>query len=98
VPQALSVIVGLVNGLPSLNAGQKNSLIAKLNAASASAARGDNKACNNQLNAVLNELSADVNTGKLSAQDAAKISGPVYIVKGALGSYNRFLEWWPLAE
>ncbi len=98
VPQALSVIAGLVNGMPSLNAGQKQSLVAKLNAASASAARGDNKACNNQLNALLNELQAYVSSGKLSTQDAAKISGPVYVVKGALGSYNRFLEWWPLAE
>ena len=95
---ALSRIAGAVNALNSLNAGQKNSLIAKLNAASASAARGDNKACNNQLNAFLNEFQADVKTAKVSDLQAGPISSAGYSVKGSLGSYNRFLEWWPLAE
>ncbi|TMF31147.1 MAG: PKD domain-containing protein [Chloroflexi bacterium] len=95
---ALSTIAGAVNGLASLNAGQKNSLVAKLKAASASAARGDNRACNNQLNAFLNEFEADVKTSKVSALQANTITGAVYAVKGSLGSYNRFLEWWPLAE
>ena len=95
---ALSRIAGAVNALNSLNAGQKNSLVAKLNAASASAARGDNKACNNQLNAFLNEFQADVKTAKVSDLQAGPISSAVYSVKGSLGSYNRFLEWWPLAE
>lgn len=93
---ALSTIAGAVNGLASLNAGQKNSLVAKLKAASASAARGDNRACNNQLNAFLNELQAYVNTGKISAADAATLRGAVHAVKGSIGTYNRFLEWWPL--
>jgi PKD repeat protein len=96
--QALSRITGLVNAATSLSAVQKNSLVAKLNAASASAGRGDNKACNNQLNAFLNELDADVKTGKISSTQAGTISTAVYAVKGSLGSYNRFLEWWPLAE
>ncbi|TMG40921.1 MAG: PKD domain-containing protein [Chloroflexi bacterium] len=95
---ALSRIAGAVNALNSLNAGQKNSLIAKLNAASASAGRGDNKACNNQLNAFLNDFQADVKTAKVSDLQAGPISSAVYSVKGSLGSYNRFLEWWPLAE
>ena len=95
---ALNRIAGAVNALNSLNAGQKNSLVAKLNAASASAARGDNKACNNQLNAFLNEFQADVKTAKVSDLQAGPISSAVYSVKGSLGSYNRFLEWWPLAE
>ncbi len=95
---ALSKIAGAVNGLSSLNAGQRKALVAKLNAASASAARGDNRACNNQLNAFLNDLQADVKTGKISELQAGPITSAVYSVKGALGSYNRFLEWWPLAE
>ena len=95
---ALSTIAGAVNRLASLNAGQKNSLVAKLKAASASAARGDNRACNNQLNAFLNEFDADVKTSKVPALQASTITGAVYAVKGSLGSYNRFLEWWPLAE
>jgi hypothetical protein len=85
-----------VQTLPSLNAGQKNSLTAKLNAAAASASRGDTRACNNQLNAFLNELQAYVNTGKVSAGDAATLRAAVHAVKGSIGTYNRFLEWWPL--
>jgi len=85
-----------VQKISTLNAGQKNSLTAKLNAASAAAARGDTNAANNQLNAFLNEVRADQNTGKLSAGDATTLSNAVHAVKGALGTFNRFLEWWPL--
>ena len=95
--QALAAIAGAVQRLSSLNSGQKKSLIAKLDAAAASSARGDTNAANNQLDAFLNELRADANTGKLSSADAAALSSAVHAVKGALGTYNRFLEWWPLA-
>ena len=94
--ETLNAIAGYVQNLPSLNAGQKNSLTVKLNAAAASASRGDMKTSNNQLNAFLNELQAYVNTGKVSALDAANLRGAVYAVKGSIGMYNRFLEWWPL--
>jgi PKD repeat protein len=94
--QALSSISAYVQNIKSLNGGQKNSLIAKLNAASASATRGDNNAANNQLNAFLNELQADLSTGKISTADAATLRSAVHAVQAALGTYNRFLEWWPL--
>lgn len=94
--QALSSIAAYVQKLPNLNAGQKNSLVVKLNAASASATRGDTTAAHNQLNAFLNELQADLNTGKVSSGDAATLRGAVHAVEAALGTYNRFLEWWPL--
>jgi len=94
--QALSWIANEVQTHTSLNAGQKNSLTAKLNAASASAARGDTKASNNQLNAFLNELQAYVNTGQVSADEASTLRNAVHAIKGSLGTYNRFLEWWPL--
>jgi hypothetical protein len=70
---------------------------AKLNAASASAARGDTNAATNQLNAFLNEVQADQNAGKISAQNAATLRDAVRAIKAALGTYNRFIEWWPLA-
>jgi PKD domain len=94
--QALSSISGSVQNLKGLNAGQKNSLIVKLNAASASAARGETNAANNQLNAFLNELQADVTTNKISTGDAATLRSEIHVVQAALGTYNRFLEWWPL--
>ena len=94
--QALAAIAAAVERLSSLNSGQKNSLIAKLNAAAASAGRGDANAADNQLDAFLNELRADQSTGKVSDSDAAALSSAVHAVKGAIGTYNRFLEWWPL--
>ena len=95
--QALTAISNEVARLTDLNDGQRNSLNAKLRAAAAAAARGDRRACNNELNAFLNELDSYVKTGKVSSGEAAKLQGAVYAVKGSLGTYNRFLEWWPLA-
>ena len=93
---ALSRIAAYVRGLSDLNAGQKQSLIAKLDAAAASASRGDYKTASNQLNALLNEARADEKTGKLTTTEANNLTNAVHTVKGALGTYNRFLEWWPL--
>jgi PKD repeat protein len=97
VQQAISSIGAYVQKIATLNAGQKNSLTAKLNAASAAASRGDTTAATNQLNAFLNEVQADQNSGKISDSQAATLRDAVHAVKAALGSFNRFLEWWPLA-
>jgi PKD repeat protein len=94
--QALTSISGYVQNIKSLNAGQRNSLIAKLNAAGASIARGNTTAANNQLNACLSEVQADLSTGRISTGDAATLRAAVHSVQAALGTYNRFLEWWPL--
>ena len=94
--QALGAIGGYIQSLPGLNNGQKNSLIAKLNAASDSAARGNTTAATNQLNAFLNELAADQKTGKVSDAEVANLESDITAVKGALGNYNRFLDFWPL--
>ena len=97
-PQAaLSTIAGYVQGISTLNAGQKNSLVAKLNAASAAAGRGDTTAADNQLAAFLNELQADVNTGKISLAAAGEMRSAVHAVQAALGTFNRLLGWWPPA-
>jgi PKD repeat protein len=94
--QALTSIGGYVQNLKGLNGGQKNSLMAKLNAAGDSMTRGNATAANNQLNAFLNELQADLNTGRISAADMTTLRDSVHAVQAALGTYNRFLEWWPL--
>jgi hypothetical protein len=94
--QALTAISAYVQGLKGLNGGQRNSLTVKLNAAGDSIARGNTAAANNQCNAFLNELQADVSTGKISAADGATLRGAIHAVQAALGTYNRFLEWWPL--
>jgi len=96
-PQAaLTSISGAIQKLSALNDGQRNSLNAKVNAATASLNRGDTKTANNQLNALLNELQALVNSGRLSNGDVAALRNSVHAVQAAIGTYNRFLEWWPL--
>jgi PKD repeat protein len=94
--QALASIAAYVQGLTSLNAGQRNSLEVKLSNAADSVARGNSTAATNQLNAFLNEVSADQNAGKLTLPQATMLRNAVHQVQGALGTYNRFLEWWPL--
>ncbi len=94
--QALTSIAGYIQNLKGLNAGQKNSLLAKLNAASDAVTRGNTTAANNQLNALLNECQADLTSGRISSSDMTIIRSAVHAVQAALGTYNRFLEWWPL--
>jgi len=91
--QALSSMDGYVNGLTGLNGGQKNSLTSKLDNASASITRGETKAANNQLDAFLNELLADLNTGKISRSAYDTLRADAHAVQAALGTFNRFLEW-----
>jgi hypothetical protein len=96
-PQAaLAGIETYVRGMKSLTKGQMNSLIAKLDAAGASAARGDNNASHNQMSAFLNEVRADVKTGKITAGEQATLTSAIHAVEAALGTYNRMLQWWPL--
>jgi hypothetical protein len=94
--QALGTIQSMVNGISTLNKGQLNSLIAKLQAAAAAAARGDNTASHNQMSAFLNEVRTDVKAGKMSAGQAATLTDAIHAVEAALGTYNRMLQWWPL--
>ena len=94
--QALGPIADYVRGLKTLNDGQKNSLIAKLNAASDALDRGNTNAASNQLEAFLNELQADMKTGKVTPGDASNLRLAANAVLGALGTYNRFLDWWSL--
>jgi hypothetical protein len=94
--QALSSIGTYVHNIKTLNKGQLNSLLAKLQAASAAAARGDNKASHNQMSAFLNEVRADVNTGKITPAEQTTLTSAIHAIEAALGTYNRMLQWWPL--
>jgi hypothetical protein len=93
--QALSSIEAYVRSIKTLNKGQMNSLIVKLEAASASAARGDTKAAHNQMSAFLNEIRAYVKTGKVTYGEQTILTGAIHAVEAALGTYNRMLQWWP---
>ena len=91
--QALSVIYAYVGGLPSLNGGEKNGLTAKLDAAIASAARGDTNTTCNQLDAFLNDLVAMSNSGRLSGPDASTLGSSVWAVHRALGCTKVKVAW-----
>jgi PKD repeat protein len=90
------IAANVVANITTLNGGQKNSLIVKLNNAADSLDRGNTGAANNQLNAFLNEVQADLGSGKISSSQAATLTTDVHSVQAALGTYNRFLQWWPL--
>jgi PKD domain-containing protein/Big-like domain-containing protein len=94
--QALTSIQSYVNSISTLNKGQKYSLIAKLDAASASAARGNNLTAHNQMSAFLNEVRADAKTGKISGAQQTTLTAAIHAVEAAIGTYNRMLQWWPL--
>jgi hypothetical protein len=95
--QALSVIDSYVGGMASLNGGEKNGLSAKLEAAMASAARGDTNATCNQLDAFMNDLSALTGNGRLSATDSATLSSSVWAVHRALGCTKVKVAWLSLS-
>jgi PKD domain-containing protein/FIMAH domain-containing protein len=95
--QSLAAMIAYVQRQSSLNKGQQNSLVAKLNAASDASARGSSNAAHNELNAFLNELDADLNTGKITAAAYNTLRADTHAVQAALGTLNRFLEWWPPA-
>src|SRR5207237_947488 len=48
------------------------------------------------LSATHPHAAAGTDTGTLAVADAATLRGAVHAVKGSIGTYNRFLEWWPL--
>ena len=94
--QALTSIEAYVRGIKTLNKGQINSLLAELAAASAAAARGDDNAAHNQMSAFLNEVRADLKTGKITTTQQTTLTSAIHAIEAALGTYNRMLQWWPL--
>jgi len=95
--QALSVIDSYVGSMASLNGGEKNGLSAKLEAAMASAARGDTNATCNQLDAFMNDLVALTNSGRLSATDSAALGSSAWAVHRALGCTKVKVAWLSLS-
>jgi hypothetical protein len=90
---ALSAIAGHIATMQSLDKGEKNGLIAKYNAAAASAARGDNNATCGQLGAVLNDLSALTANGRLSQTDSDALASATWAVHRALGCTKVKVAW-----
>jgi len=78
--QAINDLITSVQGLSSLNAGQKNSLNSKLNAASNAINRGNLTTACNQLDAFINEVKA-----QLDQATANNLINAAQAIKTALG-------------
>jgi DNA/RNA endonuclease G (NUC1) len=81
--QALQDIAAMIDGL-SLNGGNANSLKAKLDAAIRQLDNGNVTPAKNQLQALLNEITAMQQSGRLSAPDAAALRAAVLRVLATL--------------
>ncbi len=90
---ALAKLTAFVSAQSGLNNGQKNSLLAKLNAATDSAQRGDTGAACNQLNAFVNEVDADQKTGRISSGDAATMTDAARLTQRSMGCFRTLVEF-----
>jgi hypothetical protein len=94
---ALGTIDNYVQTMASLNKGEKNGLSAKLRAAEASSARGDDNATCGQVDAFMNDLTALTKNGRLSQADSAALSSSTWAVHHALGCTKVKVGWLTLS-
>jgi hypothetical protein len=90
---ALAKIAGLVSSQSGLNAGQKNSLLVKLNAATDAAQRGSTGAACNELNAFVNEVETDQKAGRISSGDGGTMTDTARTTQRALGCFRTLVEF-----
>jgi hypothetical protein len=91
--QALAKLTALVSGQSGLTKGQMNSLLAKLNAATDSAQRGDFGTSCNQLNAFVNEVETDQKAGRISSGDAATMTDAARTTQRSMGCFRTLVEF-----
>jgi hypothetical protein len=90
---ALAKLITFVQGVSGLNAGQKNSLLAKLNAANDSLQRGNSNAACGQMNAFVNEVDADQKAGRLTSGDAGTMTNAARQIQRSLGCFHTLVEF-----
>jgi PKD domain len=90
---ALAKLTSFAQGVSGLNAGQKNSLLAKLNAAADSLQRGNSNAACGQLNAFANEVDADQKAGHLTSGDAGTMASSARQIQMSLGCFHTLVEF-----
>jgi hypothetical protein len=74
-PIGIDDLMAALQGLGSLNAGQRNSLLVKLENAKRSLGRGNREAAAGQLRAFINEIEALQRSGRIDATTAAQLIG-----------------------
>jgi hypothetical protein len=91
--QALGKIGTYLQGLTDVKDGQKNSLQAKLNAATAAYQRGDTGAACNQMNAFINEVDADQKSGRLTTAEAGNLTDAARLTQRSMGCFKPMVEF-----
>ena len=91
--QAMASIAAYMNGISTLNGGQKNSLQAKLNAASDAWQRGDSGAACNELGAFVHEVDADQTSGHLAGRDANALTAAARATQLSMGCFHTLVEF-----
>ena len=81
----ITFLIAEVGGL-SLNKGQKNSLAMKLSATGAALSRGSNRVAANQIQGFINELNAEMMTGRLPATQGQPLINHANALLSQLGS------------
>jgi PKD repeat protein len=90
---ALAKLITFVQGVSGVNPGQRNSLLAKLNAANDSLQRGNSNAACGQLNAFVNEVDADQKAGRLTSGDAGTMTDAARQIQRSLGCFHTLVEF-----
>jgi len=90
--QALDSMAAFVKGRTTLNAGQKNSLVAKLNAAGDAWQRGNSGAACNILSAFVNEVAAQSGAG-LTTGDASSLTAAARDTQLAMGCFKPLVDF-----
>jgi hypothetical protein len=90
---ALAKLITFTQGVSGLNAGQRNSLLAKLNAANDSVQRANSNAACGQLNAFVNEVDADQKAGRLTSGDAGTMTDAARQIQKSLGCFHTLVEF-----
>src|SRR5712691_6955320 len=90
---ALAKITTFVQGVSGLNAGQRNSLLVKMQAVLDSLQRGNSNAACGQLNAFVNEVDADQKAGRLTSGDAGTMTDAARQIQRSLGCFQTLVEF-----
>ena len=90
--QAIDSMATFVKGRTTLNAGEKNSLVAKLNAAGDALLRGNTGAACNVLTAFVNEVQAQSGAGLTSA-DADSLTAAARSTQLAMGCFKPLVDF-----
>jgi hypothetical protein len=91
--EAIGKIGAFVQSRPGLNGGQKNSLQAKLDAATAAYARSSYGAACNQLGAFVNEVDAQTKAGHLTGADAGTLTSAARATQLSMGCFRTLVEF-----